>query len=147
MSNWLMPTLLRRSLLQAIAAVVLFACAGGADVFAGTTQTVAATTNGSAPATVVFTLWRRVYAPGVPPAWQLVTVWDNNANPPGEDIDGRMNLPVVSTTPGGGGNNTYIYGTTLTGLTPGVSYAYVCENQVGNPAYYSTLQTVYWTQP
>ena len=139
-----MIRILRRSLLQVVAAVVLFVGAGAAELFAGTTEAVAASTNGSSQSVVVYTLWRLANVNGIP-RYVLQPVTVNGTL----DTDGRMNLPLVNTIPMGISNmNNYIYGTTLTGLTSGTAYAVVCEVESGTAPNntYSTIQTTYWVE-
>ncbi len=139
-----MTGFLRRTLLQAVAAVVLFAGAGESNLFAGTTETVAATTVGSTSSIVVFTLWRQTMVNGSP-VYVIQPVTVNGVL----DTDGRMNLPLVNTIPIGMANmNNYVYGTTLTSLTSGTHYAVVCEVRGGTAPYYtySTIQTTFWTE-
>ena len=143
-----MTGILKRSLLQLVAAVVLFAGAGASDLFAGD-QTITVTTGGPTPSTVVFTLWRLTTVNG-PPTYVLQPVndgVDEDGNPK-LDSDGRMPMDFLSTT-----NLNYqwihTYDKTLTSLTPGTRYAATYEIQsgtLGNYTYTTINSTTYWIE-
>ena len=135
-----MSKFLRRSLLQAFAAVVLMTGANVSDLFAATTHPVAATTGGATASTVKGSLWKWETVGGMP-QWVQVEVNGSFA---------RFDIPLVSSTPSGPpGYSSFIYGVTLTGLTPGTQYAVVKEIRTGTaaPYTYTYLDENHWTQP
>ncbi len=137
-----MSGFLRRSLLQAVASVVLFAGAGAADLFADTTHTTTAATGGAQSSTVKAALWKLVTVNGMP-RWAQVELL-----PP--DGFNRFDVPLTNTTPTGmPGYFYFTYSRDLTGLTPGVQYAVVHETQTGTAPNdtYTWLSEDHWTQP
>ena len=137
-----MTGFLRRSLWQAVAAVVLFAGAGVSDLFADTTHTTAAATGGAQSSTVKASLWKWATVNGMP-QWVQVEL----AAPVGFD---RFDVPLINTTPTGmPGYYFFTYSRGLTGLTPGVQYAVVHQTETGTePNYtYTTISEDHWTQP
>ena len=148
-----MTGFLRRSLLQAVAAVVLFASAGASDVFAATSYDVGAVTYGNAPKTVVAKHYRKVTQNGMQVWVQVPVNPDPNADPPNDGL-GYFSVPLYQTTllyyMGGQPYNQYEYGTTLTNRTPGQQYKvdfYLRTGASPNYTYTSMNTSTSWTQP
>ena len=134
-----MSGFLRRSLLQFVASVVLFAGAGAADLFADTTYTVAAAAaGGPTPPDIVCSLELEtvingmpVYAPVAGNQREMMTLHSSTSM-------GFMNM------------YTHILKYPWTGLTPGRKYRSSCEIRTGlGPlwTYVPFENTSIWTQP
>ncbi len=85
---------LRRSLLQVVAAVVLYASAGASEVFAATSHVVAAVTYGNVSKAVVGKLYHKVTNNGMH-TWQQVLV---DYNPSERDGTEYFNVSYIDNT-------------------------------------------------
>ncbi len=143
-----MSNLLRRSLLQAVAALVLMTGAGASDLFASTTHDVGAVTAGTAPKIVRATLEKRVLLNGMMQWVQVAVNADPNANPPYNGL-GYFGVPVYRETEVRSGYYQYSHGTTLINLVPGMQYRVVKYTRTGtSPNYtYTWLGEDIWIQP
>ena len=136
-----MSGILSRSLLQVVAAVVLFTGVSASELFAGTTYDVYAFTVGNNPTTVVGALYKQEF---YPPFY----MFGYNQ----QLVNGTMmpfDIPVSQTTNFGPGMNQYIYKQTLANLTPGSYYSVEFYTSSGyGPGYFYTpfATPIGWTQ-
>ena len=140
-----MTGFVKRSLLQVVAAVVLFASAGASDVFADTSHIVAAVTYGNVSKAVVGKFYHKVTNNGMH-TWQQVLV---NYNPPERDGTEYFNISYIDNTLLYPQYYKYHYATSLSILEPGLEYKVEVYTRTGaSPNYtYTSLGTDSWTQP